>query len=408
MPSRRAFLAAFGAGGAAFAGCSAIGDETPKRQVAPDWTPGPKEWAAPAYDYSGASATPHASPPDAEPTEVRTVTSDDDVEGSSQVLVANGTVYHRGDTTLTAYEFAEPAEAWTRQSPYGGFTRYVDERPYDVGRGRLTALSLDGERVWSAGEVEGTWLHEREGYVYLSSYRGGIEWYDADSGDRAGELDANVLATAFADGVLYTAEPEAVVAYGFDDGTPEETWRTDEAVTAEWHSEEAYDRADPPAPPSPALAVADGVVHVVERPADMSANQARLVLLDDDGRVFGDVGFDRFVSSPTVGDRIYLTATKIGDDWTERRDGEVLSFDGTDLEWATEVDSPMGFFLAGSTLLGSSADLDGESTSITAIDSDDGDVAWTYAGARALAAVDETVYAVGNDSDGWSLVALRE
>lgn len=411
MASRRAFLTGLCVGVVGAGSCSVFGDDQPGRQVPADWTPAPGEWATGTYDYAGTLANTAAEPPTEEPSEVWAVTPGPDEDTQGGVVVADGTVFHGEAGALTAYDGTDGTERWERDTPYGYTTWYVDGRLYDRADRDLAALSLDGETIWTAEAVAAHRLFEREGYVYLSTLWGGFQWYDADTGDRIGDLDAAVVGMASAGDSVYTAGPEGVAAYDFaDDGAPEERWRAGDVLTTEWQ-QEPRDADDEPTAPLPAVvAVADDTVHLLERPRGLQGDEARLMLLDaDDGEVIGTVAFDRWVNGPVVDDDVYLHAATVGEDWRDRADGELLAYDGTDQRWATDVEASYGFFKAGSLLVVSRGDVDGGNHSTTALDATDGEPMWTYDGASALAAVGETIYGTSRGpEESVRLVALRE
>lgn len=411
MPSRRTVLTGICVGVAGAPGCTGFGDDQPDRQVPADWTPSDGEWATGPYDYAGTNANTAARPPMTEPTEAWAVTPGPDEENQGPVVVADGTVFHSGTEALTAYNGTDGVERWERDQPYGHLAWYVDGRLYDRADQDLTALSVDGETIWTAEDVDGHRLFEREGYVYLAALWGGFQWYDADTGDRVGDLDAAVVGMAYADGSVYTAGPEGVAAFDFaDDGTPEERWRADEVLTSEWQQEPPGSYRGPTAPLPGVVSVADGIVHLLERPPGLQDDSARLILLDTgDGEGIGTVEFDRWVNGPVVDDDIYLHAATVGEDPKDRADGELLAYDGTDQQWATAVEGSYGLFKAGSMVVVSRGDFDGGKLSTKALDATDGEVVWTYDGAAALVAVEDTIYGTSRGAgDSLQLVALQE
>lgn len=399
MPTRRALLAAAGTGVAALAGCSAPG-ETASRQVPPDWTPRDGEWADDRYGPAKTGHNPTAAPPAAEPDVEWTVAGD-----PRHLLVASGRVHVRTRARLTAYDAATGEEAWTANPLSGGRTWYIDGRLYDIAQGLVTALSLEGDDQWETRNIRGEAVFENGGAVYVGGER--LLWLNADTGDPIGERRVGFRDFAGADGVLYAAGVDGVVAHDIGGGELEDRWRAPEALTDEWHrnpeAEEDPERTERGSP-STRVAVAGGTVYVREAPRAATANRARLVAFDaDSGDVRFDREFERNVSAPILAGGLYLTAARLTDEGPA--DGELLAFDGDERRWSLELD-PFGPAVAGgSTLLVGTVAEDGETPATTAV-STDGQRRWTYEGAWPLAAVGDTVYARTGGADP-ELLALR-
>lgn len=421
MATRRGVLSSVAAS-AALAGCNGIvrPDDGPDRQVPGDWRPDPGEWAAWGYDLANTSYNPHADPPGGAPTVDWAV----DCDAPGETVVADGTVLCRDRGSIVAYDAADGHRLWDVTLALDGALSYVDGRTYDVASGRLTAVSLDGEVRWE-DEAEGRVIVERDGYVYVGAPSEGLQWHHADTGELTGRLEASYRSFASDNRAIYAAGYDGVAAFTVaDDGSLSREWSRDDVLRITWHPD-GDGSGDQGRVPSPRVAVAAGMVYVLERPPDPTVDAARVRALDPtDGAVVGSLSLDQSVlGGPVLGQPSYIglarSVERSADDSSpvEYEGGELLAFDVDRREWQTGSPAPALRAGAGSTLFGTRIDGDG---GVVAVDATGGQERWTVqegavdgdAGASPpvlapVAVVGETVYARAEASGRHRLVALR-
>lgn len=416
MTSRRELIAGVGAIGAALAGCStpdssepveeatpeaspkptATGSETElqedemdatlesaDRRVPADWTPPAGVWSDATYGPANTSYNPHASPTTADPAVAWRV----DVDATPTVAVADGTVYLRDVSGLTALDAGDGTERWSVERGQGDVVAYVDGRLYDRTEGALGAYTVDGEAEWET-TYEGAYygLFEREGAVYVATDRS-LQVHHADSGERVGDL-RRIGGPATRDGVLYCVHDEDLVAFDLDGGGLVERWRSPGVA--------AYQQFG-------GVAAGEDSAYLLE--VDGSEQRRDLLARIDleTGARTGAFHLDTVATSPAVvGDTAFVAHGRETDDGG-LTDGRIVALDPGGEAWSRGARDAFGSLYATDDALVVGG-VDGGRDPVRALDPSSGDTLWRYGGrGEPLAVVGDTVYAV---ADG-EFVALR-
>lgn len=211
---RQALSAVAVAGAGTIAGCSQLpgfssDPSPPERNIPADWHPQPGQWPMQNYDYGNSRYNPFASPPRTSPSTAWTYSVGGDPITS--LIVADEAVVARTGTGLTAVR--KDGSLWwekTRERP--GVVQYLSGRLYDISRGSLAALGVDGTERWSTSvEYDRYQLLERNGWIYLVS-REQVLRLHADTGEKIAPFDVAAYPPTTAGGPVYSGM-SSVAAY---------------------------------------------------------------------------------------------------------------------------------------------------------------------------------------------------
>lgn len=151
------------------AGCSfGEGEAGSERRVAADWRPDRGEWlSATRYDPSGNCHNPHAEPPRTEPA-LAWKTTFEQTNPIPWFSLADGRLFLRTESTLTAYDTGGGEELWREPQATIGTVQYNDGRLYNGADGEAQAMTLDGEELWRI-DASRFVIGEMEGHVYAGT-----------------------------------------------------------------------------------------------------------------------------------------------------------------------------------------------------------------------------------------------
>lgn len=345
----------------------------PERQVAADWRPAPGEWmSATRYEPGGNRHNPHAEPPRSEPT-LEWETTFERTTPIPWFAVADGRLFLRSESALTAYDTGGGEELWREPQDERGSVIYIDGRLYNREGDEAQGLTLDGEEVWQV-DASRFLVGEVGGYVYGGT-EAGLTWFHADSGERLGSRDTEGRPSGVVDGTIYGFTSDAVYAYDHDGEEPTLTWRTPLEsgfeVQGNW------------------FVVADGTLYVRERGGPGEKRLGRYDVTDGTvettGRTYDGVhdvvlrdGVEYVVSHDQEGEDVtwYLTASDGEELWSE--------------SFGTTPGDPV---IADDVVFANGAD--GE---LIALDAETGETLWKRADAGGrIAVVGDTVYVFRSD-----------
>lgn len=351
----------------------------PERRVAADWRPDRGEWlSATRYDPSGNRHNPHAEPPRTEPS-LAWETTFEQTNPIPWFSFANGRLFLRTESALTAYDTGGGEELWREPQPTIGTVQYIDGRLYNGANGEAQAMTLDGKELWRI-DASRYVIGEMEGHVYAGT-EDGLAWYDADSGERLGLRETTGRPSGVVDGTIYGFTSDAVYAYEHGDTEPSRTWRqpleSPYEIQGNW------------------FVVADGTLHVRERGGPGEKRIGRYAVAD--GAVETTERTYDGVHDIVVRDGVEYVVTheQEGEDvtWTlTARDDEVL--------WEESFGTSVTSLVVADDVLY----VDGEDGELLALDADTGERLWERADSGGmLAIVDDTIYVFR----GTRLLALR-
>lgn len=351
----------------------------PERRVAADWRPDRGEWlSATRYDPSGNCYNPHAEPPRTEPS-LAWETTFEQTNPIPWFSLADGRLFLRTKSALTAYDTAGGEELWRESQPTIGTVQYIDGRLYNGADGEAQAMTLDGEELWRI-DASRFVIGEMEGHVYAGT-EDGLAWYDADSGERLGVRETTGRPSGVVDGTIYGFASDAVYAYEHGGDEPSRTWgqplESRFEILGNW------------------FVVADGKLHVRERGGSGEKRIGRYAVadgtLETTGRTYDGVhdivvrdGVEYVVTHEQEGEDVTWTLTA--------REDEVL--------WEESFGTSVTSLVVADNVLY----VDGEDGELLALDADTGERLWERADSGGmLAIVDDTIYVFR----GARLLALR-